>query len=159
MSSDSPILPTKEYMAPRTKNDEKTYFLNSLLALIHDSLYFELTDNPYAGKIFDELIFCAKQASEMDAAVSIENKNNATLKQLRNLLKLHLDIKDTAHDLLESIPDAFSQEERELLAQIADTQDSAATGLTVKLRQCKELIDGNNCLSNIEINLLLSDSN
>lgn len=145
-------------MDPRTKIDEKIYFLNSLLALIRDALYFELTDKPYCGKMFDELVFCSKYIAEMDTSVSIENKNNTTLKQLRNLLKLHLDIKDTAHDILESIPDAYSQEERELLAQIADTQDSSAEQLMIKLRQCKELIDGNNCLSNIEINLLLSDS-
>ena len=141
------------------KIDEKIYFLNSLLALIRDSLRFELTEAPYAGKMFDELIFCSRQISETDSAVSIENKNQSTLKHLRNSLKLHLEIKELAHEMLETIPDAFKREEREVLAQIADTQDAAAEKLLVRLRQCKDLIDGNNCLSNIEINLLLADSN
>lgn len=145
-------------MDPRTKTDEKIYFLNSLLALIRDALYFELTDKPYSGKMFDELVFCSKYVAQTDACVSIENKNNTTLKQLRNLMKLHLDIKETAQNLLNALPDAFRQEERELLAQIADTEDSAAERLLIRLRQCKDLIDGNNCLSNIEINLLLSGS-
>lgn len=146
-------------MDPRVKIDEKIYFMHSILSLIHDALHFELTDNLFVGKMFDELVFCSKHVSIMEGQISVENKNNTTLKQLRNLLKLHLDIKDTAHDLLETIPDAFRQEERELLAQIADTQDSASERITSKLQQCKELISGNSGLSNMEINLLLSNSN
>ena len=53
----------------------------------------------------------------------------------------------------------IGKEEREILAQLADSQDASAEGILIKLRQCKELIDDSNCLSNIEINLLLSDPN
>ena len=141
------------------KIDEKIYFLNSLLALIRDSLRFELTEAPYVRKMFDELIFCSQQISESDSIVSIENKNQTTLKHLRNSLKLHLEIKELAHEMLKSIPDAFNKEEREFLAQLADSQDASAEGILIKLRQCKELIDDSNCLSNIEINLLLSEPN